>query len=122
MHLPEDHLSPVAIKAASKAALASLLNLTLMPLVAFIWLLYLWRRSDPGSVAHYHAVLGIRLNLVAGFALGVVSLLMLLLGGFDSPWIWAYLISYFTLVHALFILIAVWAMVRAWSGQPLTDG
>ena len=110
-----------AVKQASNAALASLLNLTFLPGIAFVWLLTRLKTADKGGIAHYHMLLGIGLNLVAAFALGVVSGLMLLLGGFDSAWTWVYLITYFTLVHTIFIVIAVWAMVRAWSGQRLRD-
>ena len=110
-----------AVKQASNAALASLLNLTFLPGIAFVWLLIRLKTAAKGGIARYHILLGIRLNLVAAFALGVVSGLMLLLGGFDSAWTWVYLITYFTLVHTIFIVIAVWAMVRAWSGQRLRD-
>ena len=58
-------------------------------------------------------------DVVAAFVLFVVSGLMILLGGFYSPWTWVYVVSYFTLVHSIFILIAVWALVRAWSGDRL---
>jgi len=116
-----DDVDSNAIRQASRAALASLLNLTFLPGIAFAWLLYRWRHSPPGSIVHYHILLGIRLNLAAAFALGVVSLLMVLLGGFDSAWTWVYVITYFTLVHTIFIVIAVWALVRAWSGQRLTQ-
>ena len=107
------------IRLASNAAMASLLNLTILPLFAFIALLRYYRRSQAGTIARYHATLGIKLNIVAAIALFVVSALMIALGGFHSPWTWVYVISYFTLVHSIFILIAVWALVRAWSGDQL---
>ncbi len=110
-----------AIQQASNAALASLLNLTFLPGIAFIWLLTRLKTADNGDIAHYHILLGIKLNLIAAFALGVVSVLMVLLGGFDSGWTWVYLITYFTLVHTIFIVVAVWAMVRAWSGQRIRN-
>lgn len=105
---------------ASHAALASLLNLTFLPLVGFAWLLLILKQSVGGNIDHYHARLGIFLNLAAAFALLLVSGLMILLGGFESAWTWVYVITYFTLVHTAFIVVAVWAMVRAWSGEKLT--
>lgn len=108
-----------AIRQASRAALASLLNLTLLPVAGFIWLLTHLGTTDAGTIAGYHVRLGIRLNLIAAVTLLAVSGLMILFGGFDSPWTWVYVISYFTLVHSIFILIAVWTLVRAWSGQRL---
>ena len=111
--------SDTQVRLASNAAMASLLNLTILPVVAFIALLRVYHRSRAGTIARYHAVLGIKLNIVAAIALFAVSALMIALGGFDSPWTWVYVISYFTLVHSLFILVAVWALVRAWSGDEL---
>ena len=123
MQTSDDKTEPDAIneerQRASNAALASLLNLTFLPGIAFIWLLIRLKTAAKGGIAHYHILLGIKLNLFAAFALVVVSLLMILLGGFDSAWTWVYVITYFTLVHTLFIVVAVWAMVRAWSGQML---
>jgi len=106
---------------ASNAAMASILNLTFLPGIAFIWLLVKYRESDKRGIGFYHIVLGIQLNLAAAFALGAVSGLMIVLGGFNSAWTWVYVITYFTFVHTAFIIIAVWAMTRAWSGKKLKD-
>ncbi len=107
------------IKQASNNAMASFLNLTFLPGLAFIYLLFSCRKSDPDSLGYYHALLGIKLNIIAGLSLFLVSGLMVLLGGIDSPWTWVYVITYFTFVHTAFILFAVWAVVRAWSGQKI---
>jgi len=107
------------LKRASNAALASLLNLTLFPVISFIILLFIFRKTPPNCIDHYHALLGIKINVVAAVALFLVSTLMILLGGFDSPWTWVYVITYFTLVHTIFIIFALWALVRAWSGDKL---
>lgn len=107
------------IKQASDAALASLLNLTFLPGIAFIWLILAINKMSPTSIGYYHAKIGIKLNLIAFFALGVVSLLMIILGGFDSAWTWVYVITYFTFVHTIFIVLAVWSLTRAWSGLKL---
>jgi len=107
------------IKQASNAALASLLNLTVLPVVGFILLLLIYRNTNEQSIARYHSMLGIKINLAAAAALFVVSALMIALGGFDSPWTWVYVISYFTIVHTIFIVFAIWALVRAWSGEQL---
>jgi hypothetical protein len=108
------------IKQASDAALASILNLTFLPCIAFIWLMLAIKKMPPTSIGYYHAKLGIKLNLVAFIALGVISVLMVILGGFDSAWTWVYVITYFTFVHTTFIILAVWALTRAWSGLKLT--
>lgn len=108
------------LKQASQAALFALLNLTALPVVAFIYLLFLYQQTQSGTIAHYYAVLGIKTNVLAGIALLCVTGLMLLLGGFDSPWTWVFVISYFVFIHALFILFATWVLVRSWTGKKLS--
>jgi hypothetical protein len=111
--------TPDPQKLAANAALASLLNLTFLPGIAFLWMLLNLRRATSDGIDRYHLRLGIRINLLAAVALLVVSALMLLLGGFQSAWTWMYVITYFTFVHTVFIVTAVWAMVRSWNGQRL---
>jgi hypothetical protein len=114
--VPENELQ---LEQASNAAMASLLNLTILPVISFIALVWIYKKTVPGTIGHYHAILGLKVNLIAAAVLFLVSALMILLGGFDSPWTWVYVISYFTIVHTLFIVIALWALVRAWSGDRL---
>lgn len=107
------------IQQASNAALASLINLTILPVIGFIALVWIYRKMQASTIGRYHAVLGFKINIIAAAVLFAVSALMILLGGFNSPWTWVYVISYFTLVHTLFIVLAIWALVRAWSGDTL---
>jgi len=107
------------IQQASNAALASLINLTILPVIGFIALILIYRNTQADTIGRYHAMLGFKVNIIAAVVLFLVSALMILLGGFNSPWTWVYVISYFTLVHTLFIVLAVWALVRAWSGDTL---
>ncbi len=107
------------LKNASNAALASILNLTLLPVISFIVLYLIYKKTKPNNIDHYHAVLGIKINIIAAIVLFLVSGLMILFGGFNSPWTWVYVISYFTIVHTTFIIIALWALVRSWSGDKL---
>ena len=107
------------IKRASNAAMASLLNLTLLPVISFLALLFIYCKTEPDAIDRYHVILGIKINIIAAAVLFLVSALMIFFGGFNSPWTWVYVISYFTLVHTLFIVLALWALVRAWSGDRL---
>ena len=114
--VPENEIQ---LKQASNAAMASLLNLTILPGISFIALLLIYKKTEPGTIGRYHAILGLKINVIAAAVLFLVSALMILLGGFNSPWTWVYVISYFTIVHTLFIVLALWALVRAWSGDRL---
>ena len=107
------------LKRASNAALASILNLTVVPVIGFIVLLLIYKKTSPNTIDRYYTVIGIKTNIYAAIALLLVSGLMILLGGFYSPWTWVYVISYFVFVHALFILFATWALVRSWTGEKL---
>ena len=115
----ETTLDKEQIRQASNAALASILNLTFLPGIAFIWLILAINKMPTTSIGYYHAKLGIKLNLLAFIALAVVSGFMVILGGFDSAWTWVYVITYFTFVHTIFIVLAVWSLTRAWSGLKL---
>lgn len=117
--IPDSEGTPEEIKQASSAAMLSLLNLTFLPVISFIWLLVKFRKTDSQGIDYYHTYFGIKLNLIAAFSLGVVSAGMILLGGFDSAWTWVYVITYFTFVHSVFIVLAIWALTRAWSGLQL---
>ena len=107
------------IKHASYAAVASLLNLTVLPVIGFVVLLFVYKKTSVESFSRYHAVIGIKLSVAAGIALLLVSLLIIAAGGFSSPMSWIYALCYFLSVHAFFILCASWVLVRAWSGERM---
>ncbi len=109
----------VQLKRASRASLVSLSNLTVLPVIGFIILLLLYKKTAPDTIDRYYAVIGIKINLLAAVALLLVSGLMVVMGGFESHMSWIYMLSYFVTAHALFILVATWALVRSWSGKKL---
>ena len=108
------------LKQAATSSLLSLLNLTVLPVIGFILLLLLYKKTETNNIDHYYAVRGIQTNLLAGVALLLVTALMIILGGFNSVWTWVFVISYFVFVHAMFILFATWTMARSWTGKKLT--
>jgi len=107
------------VKQASSIALWSILNLTFLPILGFIMLLLQLNNVDDKSLSERHLSFAIKLNLIAAGALIAVSILMIVLGGFDSGWTWVFVITYFVLVHTIFIVIAVWALIRAWAGNTV---
>ena len=114
-------LNELQLQRASNAALTSLLNLTLLPVISFLVLLLIYTKTEADTIDRYHVLLGLKINIIAAAMLFLVSALMILLGGFNSPWTWVYVITYFTIVHTIFIVFAVWALVRAWSGDKLIN-
>lgn len=108
------------LKRAVNSTLFSLLNLTFLPILGFIALIFLYKKTEPDTIDRYYAVIGMKINILAAVALLMMTSLMIIFGGFDSPWTWVYVISYFVFVHALFILFATWTMARSWAGEKLT--
>ncbi len=117
MNLQMKIQSKEQIKQASNIALWSILNLTFLPGLAFIILLMKLNKCQKNSLSGYHLSFAIKLNLIAAAALILVSILMILLGGFNSGWTWVFVITYFVLVHTIFIVLAVWALIRSWAGN-----
>ena len=107
------------INLASNIALWSIMNVTFLPVIAFIVLLTKLGKVKANSLAQRHLFFAIKLNIIAGFALVFVTILMLLFGGFYSGWTWVFVISYFVLVHTIFIIFSVWALIRAWAGNDV---
>jgi len=107
------------IKRASQASLAGLLNLTFLPITGFIYLLVLRSKIDVNQIDDYHTKLAIKINIIAAVALLFVSGVIIFFGGFESVYTWMYVIVYFTFVHSIFILVATWALVAAWSGKKI---
>lgn len=107
------------LKQAITSALLTLLNLTALPVIGFIGLLYMYSKTKPNNIDHYYAVVGIKTSILAGIVLLAVTLLVVMMGGLESPWTWIYVTSYFVIVHASFILFATWALTRSWTGERL---
>jgi len=96
-----------------------LLNISLLPLVAFILLLILYKSevTQSSSFCRQHYKQSILANLFAGIFLLFVSLMFLYWGDLNSAYTWMALILYFTLLHSLLLLMGVLALVKARSGK-----
>lgn len=119
MNLSLRQQDKIQVKIASDIALMSLLNLTFLPVIAFIWLLLKSKSLNKNSFAYYHLQFAIKLNICAAVALILVSILMIVFGGFYSAWTWVFVITYFIFVHTVFIVVSVWALIRSWSGNKV---
>ena len=99
-------ITDTQLKRASSAAWASLLNLTVLPFIGFIFLLFIYKKISADSFDRYYALVGLKVSALAAIALVLVSVLIVAVGGYDSPLSWIYMLSYFLSVHALFILLS----------------
>ncbi len=96
-----------------------LVNLLLLPGVAFLGLLllYLANRDSSAPLAANHLAQTTGVSVIGGGLIVVVIALILLLGGFQSGYTWMVVILYFTFVHSSLILLGVLGLVKAMSGQ-----
>jgi hypothetical protein len=104
---------------AVQAEALYLVNLLVVPGLAFLALLWLARRhagsSNPLTRCHLRQTVVV--SLWAGLLLVAVTLLIVLLGGFEAPATWVVLILYFTCCHSALVLFGVLGLARAMAGQ-----
>lgn len=97
-----------------------LANLLIAPGIAFLGLLWLWRRTEVRSspLAFGHLRQTLIASLWAGILLLGLSTIILLVGGFSSMWSWFAVILYFIVFHSMLVLCGMVGLSRAIAGQP----
>jgi len=96
-----------------------LINLLLLPGLAFAALFALWlkNRDSAPPLARQHLRQTTFVSLVGGFLIVVLSGLILALGGLDWAWTWVVLVLYFTCIHSTLVLLGMYGLIKAMSGQ-----
>lgn len=96
-----------------------LVNLLLMPGLAFIGLLWLYYRRKAGTplLALCHLRQAISASIWAGALLVIANILIILLGGYTAPKTWMIVIIYFTTCHSTLVLLGVLGLAKALAGQ-----
>jgi hypothetical protein len=97
-----------------------LVNLLLVPGIAFVILLYLYfrHRTTAQALALGHLQQTVAASLWAGLLLILVNGLILWLGGYDRASTWMVLLLYFVSCHAALVLLGVVGLARAMAGKP----
>ncbi|MCK7496675.1 MAG: hypothetical protein MZW92_41520 [Comamonadaceae bacterium] len=97
-----------------------LINLLLLPGLAFLALLWLYfrRRDAAPPLARGHLRQTLSASLWAGALLVIANLLIVALGGYDSGWTWVVVILYFTTAHTTLVVFGILGLARALAGQP----
>lgn len=115
---PMRHVMPGPPIAVAAEALF-LINLMLLPVLAFVALMVLWvmYRDDPDPLVRNHLRQTGWTCIWGGLLLVSISVGIFLLGGFDNPWSWVVGILYFTFVHSTLILLGVLGLSRAINGR-----
>lgn len=96
-----------------------LINLLLLPGLAFAGLFALWlkNRDSAPPLARQHLRQTTFVSLVGGFLIVTLSGLILALGGLDWAWTWVVLVLYFTCIHSTLVLFGMYGLIKAMSGQ-----
>ena len=96
-----------------------IINLLLLPGLAFIALLFVYRKNihsaPPLAVCHLRQTLSA--SLWAGALLLFANGLIVLLGGYHSAHTWMVAIIYFTTCHATLVMLGVLGLAKALAGQ-----
>ena len=120
--LPEQP-DPAEIPGFALAVVAEslyLVNLMVVPGLAFLVLAVLWLRHRAGApaLARCHLAQTFAASLWAGGLLVVANAAIILLGGYDSPHTWVVVILYFTTCHTTLICFGAIGLARALAGRP----
>lgn len=104
---------------ATLAEVLYLLNLLLLPGIAFIILLavYLRYHNTSALLACCHLRQTLSASVWAGVMLVLVNALVIFFGGYHSPSTWLIVILYFVTIHATFILLGSLGLARAMAGK-----
>lgn len=105
---------------ATAAEALYLINLLLLPGVAFAVLLVLYARHarTAPALARCHLRQTLSASLWAGVLLGVANVVIVLLGGYRAPYTWVVVVLYFTTAHATLVLLGTLGLAKAMAGKP----
>ncbi len=123
MPLSDDDFGVEEEKAGQNLAVLAealyLINLLLLPGVAFILLFGLWLKYGKSAppLARQHLKQTTYVSLIGGFLIFTLSGLILFLGGLAWEWTWVILILYFTCIHSSLVLFGMYALIKAMNGQ-----
>lgn len=115
-----DDAPPDPRRTAVQAEALYLVNLLLLPGIAFVLLLWLSRRhaASAHSLARCHLRQTVRAGIGAGLLLIAVPAAVAAVADLDQPATWVLLLLYFLCCHASLVLLGVLGLSRAIAGQP----
>lgn len=123
MPLSEDNFGIDEEKAGQVLAVLAealfLINLMLLPGIAFAILAGLWLkyRDSAPPLARQHLHQATVVSLWGGALIVVLGGGIIFAGGLDAAWTWVVLVLYFTCIHSTLILFGMYALIKAMAGQ-----
>ena len=108
------------ISLAVAAEVLYLLNLMVVPGIAFAVIVWLWltKRETASAVDRCHLDQVFFASLWAGVLLVIANVAIILLGGYDTAYTWVVVILYFTICHSTLIFFRAFGLSRALSNKP----
>lgn len=95
-----------------------LANLLILPGIAFVCLLWLWRENrNAPLLARNHLKQTFFVSLWGGMLIILFTVAFVALGGLQWAWTWVLVILYFTCVHSLLVLLGMFGLARAMAGK-----
>jgi len=96
-----------------------LINLLLLPGIAFAVLFWLWLRNKASApaLARQHLKQTTFVSLYGGILIVALTGLFLLLGGLHWEWTWVLVIMYFTCIHSTLVMFGMFGLAKALAGQ-----
>jgi uncharacterized Tic20 family protein len=111
--------SPPGQSLAVVAESLYLLNLLLLPGLAFIALVIIYlrtvRNAPPLALCHLRQTLSA--SIWAGVVLVVINALIIAFGGYNAPYTWMFVLLYFTACHSTLILLGTLGLAKAMAGK-----
>lgn len=97
-----------------------LINLLLLPGVAFVILLIVYFKTigEASSLAACHLRQALAASLWAGAILVAANIIMVMWGGIDAASTWVIVILYFTCCHSTLVLFGIIGLAKAMAGKP----
>ena len=123
MPLSDDNFGVIEEKAGQSLAVLAeslfLINLMLLPGIAFAILAGLWlkHRDSAPPLARQHLHQATLVSLWGGALIVVLGAVIVLAGGLDAAWTWVVLVLYFTAIHSTLILLGMYALIKAMAGE-----
>lgn len=114
-----DNSLPPGTTLAILAEALYLLNLLIIPGLAFFILLTLYfrHRHRAPAIASSHLAQTVSASIWAGLLLVLANLAIILMGGYDGPYTWVVVVLYFTIAHSTLIMLGIWGLSKASSGH-----
>ena len=115
-------LSQSEAKDTSIAMMAETLflaNLLLIPIIPFLFLVYLFNkyRNQKDSIAYNHLAQTLAASIFAGIFIVLIDAGFYFFSTTSAAITWTIIITYLTCVHSVFVMLGIYGLSKAMSGQ-----